>query len=436
MNMHPAVYDMPRTPTTTDTDVDWSRRKLFAFRAAFVYFGFYGGSWLLGRTPVVTRGLDLLFAVGVGRWIAAGGRAAPFGQWAILNLFHLPAHSSPDVRGDSLAEAINCLALIVLACAVGGIWSLIDRRRSRSDRLYAWLYAVVRLSLASAMFSYGWSKVLPQQFNGGRVPLNALVQPLGDMLPGQLLWSYMGFSRPYTIFAGGAELVGGLLICFRGTATAGALLLIAVLTNVLLVNMAYDVDVKVFAANLLLMAMFIAARDSRRLANFFLSGRATPAATPVAPLFASRRANEIGRIGAVILLIVLVVRPIANMLPDLRAVGGPWGPAPPLFGVFDATPATSQDLTTGISGWRRVIFENGAVFVYTDTTPIRFSVSIDSVAGTVDFQSRGQRTMRFAYRQVGDNLELRSLESDTIRVFRQRPPESFSLLGHKHAWTW
>ena len=92
-----------------------------------------------------------------------------------------------------------------------------------------------------------------------------------------VLWSFMGASLAYTIFAGATEVTGGLLLVFRRTASPGALVSFAVLANIVALNFCYDVPVKLYSVNLLLMAAFLAAPDATRLANALVLNRPAPA---------------------------------------------------------------------------------------------------------------------------------------------------------------
>jgi hypothetical protein len=103
------------------------------------------------------------------------------------------------------------------------------------------------------------------------------MQPFGDASPMGLLWTFMGASAPYTIFAGLSEWLGGVLLLFRRTALLGALVSLGVLTNVVMLNLCYDVPVKQLSLHLLAMAIFLAAHDLRRLANLLVLNRPAPA---------------------------------------------------------------------------------------------------------------------------------------------------------------
>src|SRR6185436_5234324 len=110
--------------------------------------------------------------------------------------------------------------------------------------------------LFAQMLSYGIAKVLKLQF--AAIGPIGLLRTYGEDSPMRLLWAFMGHSRPYNWFIGLSEVVGGVLLLFRRTTTLGALLLIAVMTNVVMLNLCYDVPVKLHASHLLIAAIVVA----------------------------------------------------------------------------------------------------------------------------------------------------------------------------------
>src|SRR5689334_12465320 len=105
-----------------------------------------------------------------------------------------------------------------------------------------------------------------------------MLQPYRDFSPQGALWAWMGISYPYNLFTGLAESVPGILLLFRRTKLLGAALGAAALANVVVINFAYDVPVKLYSSHLLLMALFLIGFDARRLADLFLLHRAVPPA--------------------------------------------------------------------------------------------------------------------------------------------------------------
>jgi hypothetical protein len=107
-----------------------------------------------------------------------------------------------------------------------------------------------------------------------------------------VLWSSIGSSRGYEVFAGCAETLAGGLLVFARTTPLAALLGLFEMTDVFMLNMAYDVPVKLFSFHLILLNLFLLAPDLRRFINFFIRNSiALP--SPEDPLFEDLRRNRI-----------------------------------------------------------------------------------------------------------------------------------------------
>jgi uncharacterized membrane protein YphA (DoxX/SURF4 family) len=126
----------------------------------------------------------------------------------------------------------------------------------------------MRFTLASILLAYGISKVFDLQFSPPDV--RVLNERYGDSSPMELLWTFVGFSVPYTIFSGVVEVIPGVLLLFRRTAVLGALMAVAVMLNVALLNFCYDVPVKLYSSLYVLMALFLLLPDVPSLFQFFL----------------------------------------------------------------------------------------------------------------------------------------------------------------------
>jgi uncharacterized membrane protein YphA (DoxX/SURF4 family) len=225
-------------------------------------------------------------------------------EWVAAHVFHLsgPVAVYPQVNGsgDSTLDYIHVLCMAVCAVVAALVWSILDRKRTEYRRLHAWLRIWLRYTLAATLFGYGFAKVFPLQFQPAG--LSRLMEPFRDFSPMGVLWTFMGASMAYTIFAGAAEVLGGALLLFRRTTTLGALVSAAVMLNVVMLNFCYDVPVKLYSLNLLLMAVFIAAPDLGRLANVFLWNRPARPSNVDSILFRTRWSRLVS-IGAKTLLI-------------------------------------------------------------------------------------------------------------------------------------
>lgn len=177
----------------------------------------------------------------------------------------------PNGSGDTTYNYVQILCMLAMAATATVIWSLLDRKRSNYEKLHQWLRLYVRIVLGMALISYGADKVIQNQMPAPT--LATLTETYGQSSPMHLLWTFMGASRGYNAFAGGAEMLGGVLLFIPACTAIGALVSIGVMSNVFMLNMCYDVPVKLFSFHLLLMAVFLMTPDLGRLAELFLFHR-------------------------------------------------------------------------------------------------------------------------------------------------------------------
>jgi hypothetical protein len=175
-----------------------------------------------------------------------------------------------------------------------------------------------------------------------------------------IVWTFMGLSPAYTIFSGLVETVGGVLLFFRRTTTLGAAILTVVLANVVMLNFAYDVPVKLFSTHLLVMAVGLLAVDARRLVAVFWSN-ATVAPAERRPLFDSVWANRIGR---TIALLAIGTMAVMNTMGTWQTYNmfGNGRPRPELWGIHDVDRFIYDEqerppLLTDTERWRALVVD-------------------------------------------------------------------------------
>jgi hypothetical protein len=185
-------------------------------------------------------------------------------------LFHIHPWAAAVVVNDGAGDTSLFWArlwLFVLLAAVGSlVWSVLDRRRKNYERLGYWLRTGIRYYIALMCFQYGIIKLFCIQMP--TPSLSQLATPLGDFGPMRLCWIYMGYSQPYQIFSGMAELITGLLLLYRRTVTLGLLLGLGVFINVMTMNLSFDIPVKGFSMELTICCLFLLVWDHRRLFAF------------------------------------------------------------------------------------------------------------------------------------------------------------------------
>src|ERR1700674_4836319 len=258
----------------------WGSARLIAFRFVFSYLAIYFFPGIFGILP----GVRSLAASSPDIW-------QPIVSWVGKHVFHLSMAlplESDGGSGDDTAHFVQLFCTVALAAAAALVWTLLDRRSQDHRRLHDALRLYVRYTLGAILLDYGMLKLIKGQF---KFPWR-LDEPYGEMSPMGLLWMFMGYSTLYNLFAGAAEAGAAVLLFFRRTTTLGALLAVAVMTDVVMINFSYDVPVKQFAVNLLLMGVFLLAPDLRRLADLLVLQRPTTP-PPLAPRTAGPRWRRI-----------------------------------------------------------------------------------------------------------------------------------------------
>jgi hypothetical protein len=242
-------------------ELHWSLSKRLAFRFLLTYFLLHAGTALCQLIPLVGAGIAA----------ALDSALQPFFVWVGKVVFGVEITVFPNGSGDTTYNWVQFATNLVLAGFATLIWTVLDRRSRAYPRLGDGLWIAMRFTLGWAMLSYGINKIFALQFP--EPGMQRLLQTYGDSSPMGLMWTFMGASQPYTMFAGWLETMGGVLLCFRRTQLLGALWSAGVMANVFLLNMCYDIPVKIYSFHLLVMALVIAAPDAPRLVRLFFQNR-------------------------------------------------------------------------------------------------------------------------------------------------------------------
>jgi len=360
----------------------WSLASRIAFRFCLVYLGL-----LCLTTSLLTR----LFSYTSIPDLATHPPLRQLIFWTAVHIFHVQAtldfgYSSGS--HDDMFGWILAFCLLVISVLATGIWSILDRRRENYVKLHKWFRLFIRFSLAGQMLNYGMFKVIPVQMPFPH--LHRLLEQFGNFYPMGILWSSIGASPAYEIFLGCAEVFGGFLLIVPRTATFGALVCLAEMIQVFMLNMTYDVPVKLFTFQLILLALFLLAPDLPRLINFFFLNRTT-APSAQAQLFSTRRANRIALTVQILFGLWLMVMNAHGNRQYWYTYGG-GQPKSPLYGIWEVDRQTidgqlRSPLLNDYGRWRRVIFDfhNRVTFQRIDDSFAHHVVTINAKDKTLVF---------------------------------------------------
>jgi hypothetical protein len=396
----------------------WSPTSRIAFRFCFVYFS------LFCLTTQIFGGLFPIPKVDIPD-LASLWPVRPIVFWTSAHIFRrpLPLVYQGSGSGDKTFDWVLIFCELVFAVLATGIWSVLDRRRESYVALHKWFRLFIRLALASELFIYGMSKVIPLQMP---FPfLTRLVEPFGNFSPMGVLWYSVGASPAYEVFAGSAEMLAGILLVIPRTETIGALVCLADMVQVFMLNMTYDVPVKLFSFHLALMALFLLAPELRRLADFFVFNRTVgPSTQP--QLFSTRRATRIALAAQLIFGMWLVAMNLYSGWNDWKTFGGGRAKSA-LYGIWNVDQLAidgqlRSPLLNDYDRFRRVIFDftNRMAFQRMDDSFVSYNASINTNDRTLLLTKDSDKSWKASFnfqRMAPDRLNLDgSMDSHRIHM--------------------
>jgi uncharacterized membrane protein YphA (DoxX/SURF4 family) len=415
--MPPSLSDL--TPAVERMRAEhWTRLTRIAFRFCFLYFSLY---------VLVTQMVQSLITFPKLEYSELGALPPlrPLIFWVAGHVFDVTQALvfKDSGSGDKTFDWIESLLLLVIAILAAAVWSWFDRHRENYSKLHAWLRLFLRLALAATMFAYGVDKAIPLQmpFPG----LTRLLEPYGNFSPASVLWYFVGASRPYEIFAGCAEILGGVLLLVPRTTMLGALICLADLIQVFVLNMTYDIPVKLFSFHLIVLSLVLLAPDASRLVNFLLRDRATgPSAAP--QLFKTGRTNRIALVLQILFGVYLLAVNFYNAAQAWKTYGG-GAPRSALYGIwnveqFSVDGQPRAPLLTDAGRPRRIVFQSpeNATFQQMDDSFSYYGASIKAADKSLILSKASDKnwSASFTYQQPApDHLLLEgTMDNHKIQV--------------------
>lgn len=401
---------------------DWTPARRVAFRFGVVYLTLFSlatqisGS-LLPNPWFTYRGL---------------GRLSPMREvtrWVARTFVGVDVRLDDVSGGETLSFWIQWFWVLAAAVAIAAVWTLLARRRGYATWL-PWCRLAVRVSLAASLIEYGMTKVIPTQFP--TPPLTALVTPVGDMTLSALLWTTIGSAPAYEIITGCVEVLAGVLILLPWTVTLGALLGLVSLLQVLLLNLTFDIGVKLVTTHLIALAVILITPMVRLKPDTAVEVRLKPDTT------------------AVILPIVLGAY-LLGMQTWINwsfwQAGGGGRPKSVLYGIWNVERLSVDgqvrppELNDYDRRWRRVIFDapDAIVFQRTDDSFASFGASLDRSSGTIVLAKGASLTWtaRFTYDRPSDDRLTLAGEMDGHRIdadLQLVDPSAFPLINSGFRW--
>ena len=402
--------------------------KIYILRFLILYFVLYVFPFPLNYIP---------FGIGdaLGSWVAS------FWQFIIKGVaefvFNYKEELSFNGRGsgDTMFDYMLVVVRILISLVLLIIWGL-RFGKDKSDILAReYIVVLLRYFLAFSMFTYGLSKIFYLQFP--ELSLINLTRSYGDSSPMGLLWKFMGYSEAYSIFTGSMEVLGGLLLLFRNTKLLGAMLTLGIMINVFVLNMTFDVPVKLFSFHLCAMLMVIILPDLRNLYRFLVLNQPTrPNYT--GPYFSAKKRQMMGYAFKGFLIFYVLFTSI-NAKIQSQQLYGKRAPQGELYGIYDINTFvidsdTIAPLTTDKRRWKQLIIDKkSSLLIKMDDSRIGMRHAIDSAGRILKLTPflEGYQAFELKFDLEGKELSLTTYKNtDTLKVnATKRGREDFFLIN-------
>lgn len=424
-------------------DNTWPLWKRILFRFFFIFLTLYITPWTW---------LDsILFEIKV-PWITEW--YSKLEDWAVrfsnAKLFHIKKELVPVAGSGDTSWGWAQLCLFLFLAVVGCIiWSIIDWKRKNYNKADYWLCVFTRYYLALFAFLYGIIKLFSLQMTFPNPSL--LATPLGDFLPMRLSWMFMGYSTPYQVFSGVMEIIAGILLLSRRTATFGTVVATGVFMNVMMMNLSYDIPVKIFSMRLVFMSLFLLAHEYKRIIGFFILNKPTGACD----LYHVRLEKKWMRIVRISLKVIFIGVFVGWMFYTTWQRHNefysqqPEGPiARGIYNVesYVLNKDTIPPLITDTLRWQDFILENGFGSIKTTDSIFRkrygrayFNYKVDTIKRSIEFVKSfadSSSLLSFRYEIPGDNLVrlYGKLRNDSLFIVLRKSSRHFQLTERQFHW--
>ncbi len=177
--------------------------------------------------------------------------------WLMQSLDAIAGYTSSAIRFQSDSRWQYWLAgvLLLLSYMSFLLPGLSGWFQKKGQRFQNYIRRGLYFFLALHLVKYGVDKIFLNQFYTPEP--NILFTPYGNLDKDMLYWSTMGLAPGYSVFLGLTEVAAAVLLIFKNTRKFALVLAIGILVNVLAINIAFDIAVKLHAAILLATAVWL-----------------------------------------------------------------------------------------------------------------------------------------------------------------------------------
>lgn len=328
------------------------------------------------------------------------------GGFSFQNLFQIATYRTSFISeslyvGNHLEGYYNWLIALLLALVGAIVWGFFKREQpiKEYNQLYYWLRVALRYRLALAIIFTGVVKLFPIQIP--EPTLSDFHTPYGNFLLWKMYYLTNAVSSAlYIPSLGILEIIGGLFLLNRRTVTIGAGLLIALLTNIVIVNYVYEIGEQVYSSFLLLIALVIILSDVSGLYNLLFLEKTTQY-KEFSPIF-SQLTYKLRSVFQVVFLLTITAFTVLTFVswkdtnypfPKTKGITD-------IKGVYNVKEFNYKGKVLPYSitdslRWQNVVFEEWNTISVRNNIPVK----IDSLKPRIVFQEDAKRN----YEQLGNS---------------------------------
>lgn len=359
----------------------------------------------------------------------------------VLNIRQLDGNFGGFGNQDTPFGYVQLFAFCLLSLLITTLVFLFIRNKEKYNRIFHWVVVYLRYALALYMLEYGLMKLVMDEGQFIFPSVGTLEQSVGSLSPMGLLWASMGYSQPYEIFTGLAEILGGYLLFFNKTKTLGSLILIGVMSNVTMMEFCYDINLKLFSIHLLLIAFLILLPDVRRIVRFFLFHTSVSLTSTV-----THYDKRWMRISRIVLKTFIIIGFTVLYCYYFRQY--PSAPKSALYGAYDTKGFIVNSDSVNIPSanlvpWKKLIIDND--YNYSQIITIQdsatyYQATVDTIKKTLilTLYNDTSKKYQFTYLERPDNyLEISgNWQGDDVDIsFKKKNIQSYTLTKRGFHWT-
>lgn len=189
-------------------------------------------------------------------------------QWTGQHIFNLQQPYTIGLISDSTGFYLNAFNLFFIALFLALPWTFLQKNDAHEQKWHYWFLVGVRYYLCLQLLLYGFYKIFKAQFYLPEP--NTLYTTVGQTHKDLLYWTVMGSSYTYSFFSGLIEVLAAILLLFKRTYILGALFTAGIMVNVIMINIGFDISVKLYSFFLLFLSFVLLAQKAGTIYAFFI----------------------------------------------------------------------------------------------------------------------------------------------------------------------